>query len=119
MAKYFDVSEFVCHCCGKLPDDGIDERLQNVLDAMRERVNEPLTLNCCYRCPKHNAETPGAVPDSQHVLGTAADVNVPDDMTVDELAQVAEECGADGIGYYYNDNFVHVDTRGYAARWEG
>ena len=38
MAKYFSVEEMECKCCGQLPDDGIDERLQNVLDAMRERV---------------------------------------------------------------------------------
>jgi uncharacterized protein YcbK (DUF882 family) len=39
-------------------------------------------------------------------------------MTVDELASIAEAAGADGIGRYYGDQFVHVDTRGYAARWE-
>ena len=31
--------------------------------------------------------------------------------------QVAEECGADGIGKYYYQDFVHVDVRGYEARW--
>ena len=34
MAKYFSVEEMECKCCGQLPDDGIDERLQNVLDAI-------------------------------------------------------------------------------------
>ena len=116
MAKYFDVSEFKCKCCGGLPADGIDVRLQNVLDAMRETVGGPLVLSCCYRCPSHNVEV-GGVPNSQHVLGTAADVLVPDGMTVEELAQIAENCGADGVGRYYNSGFVHVDTRGYAARW--
>lgn len=104
-----------CRCCGSL-GDGIDVRLQNLLDELRERVGAPLTLSCCYRCPEHNAEV-GGVPNSQHVLGTAADVLVPDGWTVDELADLAEEIGFDGIGRYYDEEFVHVDTRGYAARW--
>lgn len=116
MAKYFSAEEMACKCCGSL-GDGIDVRLQNVLDTMREMAGRPLVLSCCYRCPSHNAEV-GGVPNSQHVLGTAADVLVPDGMTVDELANIAEAAGADGIGRYYNAQFVHVDTRGYAARWE-
>ena len=75
MARYFSVEEMECKCCGGLPDDGIDERLQNVLDAMRERVGGPLILSCCYRCPQHNAEV-GGVPNSQHVYGRAADVHI-------------------------------------------
>lgn len=85
MAKYFSAEEMACKCCGQLPADGIDERLQNVLDAMRESVGGPLVLSCCYRCPSHNAEV-GGVPGSQHVYGRAADVICPDGMSVDELA---------------------------------
>lgn len=116
MAKYFSTAELTCRCCGELPPNGMDERLLDVLDAMRERVGGPLLLSCAYRCPSHNAEV-GGVPNSQHVLGTAADVLCPDGVSVEELAEIAEECGADGIGRYYNSGFVHVDTRGYAARW--
>lgn len=116
MAKYFDVSEFACKCCGGLPENGIDVRLQNVLDAMRERAGQPLILSCAYRCPTHNAEV-GGVSNSQHLLGTGADVICPDNMTVDELADLAIKCGADGVGRYYNSYFVHVDTRGYKAYW--
>ena len=116
MAKYFSDEELACRCCGELPPDGMDERLLDVLDAMRETVGGPLQLSCAYRCPSHNAEV-GGVPNSQHVRGTAADVLCPDGVSVEELANIAEECGADGIGRYYNSGFVHVDTRGYAARW--
>lgn len=115
-SKYFSDSELVCHCCGQLPENGMDEKLLQVLDAIRESVGGPVSLSCAYRCPKHNAEV-GGVPDSQHVQGCAADVLVPDGMSVNELAAIAEQCGADGIGKYYDSLFVHVDTRGYAARW--
>ena len=116
MAKYFSNSEMACHCCGCLPDGGIDPRLESLLDAMREAVGGPLVLSCAYRCPAHNREV-GGVENSFHTQGTAADVQCPDGMSVEELAAIAEECGADGIGKYYNRLFVHVDVRGYAARW--
>lgn len=80
------------------------------LDQLRESVGEPLSVSCMYRCPKHNAEV-GGVPNSQHVDGTAADVLVPDDMTVDGLADKAVEVGFDGIGRYYDSGFVHCDCR--------
>jgi uncharacterized protein YcbK (DUF882 family) len=117
-SKYFTDEELVCKCCGKLPPNGIDPNLLTVLDAIRESVGSPVSLSCAYRCPAHNAEV-GGVPDSQHVQGCAADVLLPDGWNVDQLAELAEKCGADGIGRYYNNEFVHVDTRGYAARWDG
>ena len=68
-----------------------------------------MELNCAYRCPTHNAEV-GGVPNSQHVAGTAADVAVPEGMTVDELADIAAGI-FDGVGRYYDANFVHCDVR--------
>ena len=115
-SKYFSDTELSCKCCNQLPEGGIDENLLQVLDAIREQVGGPLILSCAYRCPSHNAEV-GGVSNSQHVQGCAADILVPDGMSVDALADLAEECGAEGIGRYYDSLFVHVDTRGYAARW--
>lgn len=115
-SKYFSDSELACRCCGQLPDNGMDERLLQVLDAIRETVGSPVSLSCAYRCPSHNSEV-GGVPNSFHTQGIAADVLVPDGMSVNELAKIAEQCGADGIGRYFDSLFVHVDTRGYAARW--
>ena len=113
-AKYFSRDEFACHCCGELPENGINPRLQSLLDSMRERVGGPLVISCAYRCPSHNAEV-GGVPDSQHVLGNAADVQLPAGWSVEALHALAEECGADGIGDY--EWGCHVDVRGYWARW--
>ncbi len=100
----------------ELPADGIDERLQNVLYAMRESVGGPLVL--LLSLPRPHAEV-GGVPNSQHVYGQVADVLCPDGMSVEELAKIAKDCGANGIGRYYDESFVHVDRHGYAARWEG
>ena len=104
---------FSCHCCGKLPKDGMDARLIEVLNKMDVQEEE---VNSGYRCEFHNAEV-GGVKNSFHVQGCAADIDASN-YGVDVLAGLAESCGADGIGKYYGQNFVHCDTRGYAARWE-
>lgn len=116
MAKYFKDEEFACRHCGELPENGMDQRLIDILDMLRDYLEVPLIVTSGYRCPVHNANV-GGVPNSQHVLGIGADIAVPEGFTVDYLADLAERFGADGVGRYYDDNFVHIDTRGYKARW--
>lgn len=98
-----------CHCCGGLPEGGINPILLDKLDELRERIGVPIHVSCMYRCPEHNAEV-GGVSNSQHVLGNAADIYT-DTLSVDELGDNAAEVGFDGIGRYYGDEFVHVDVR--------
>ena len=123
MSKYFQASEMACHCCGRLPEEGIDPKLYTLLDDMRETVGEPLTINCSYRCYEHNLIV-GGVENSQHTQSpcTAADVDASG-IGVDRLAEVAESLGADGVGRYYDSEFVHVDVRsgriGDNYRWVG
>ena len=125
IGTYFDDYEFSCSC-HRHEQDGqghnvldhiIDKRLVDLLDAIRERIGQPITVNSGYRC-----EEVGGVSNSQHCLGTAADITY-DGVDVDYLAQVAEECMSGlgiegGIGTYYHQDFVHVDVRGYTARWD-
>ena len=108
MSKYYDYNDTACHCgCGfNSPNDLLMEYLDKLCDLAGTRLE---LTNVC-RCEEHNAEV-GGVRGSQHTLGTAADVVVPDGMTVDELADPALEVGFDGIGRYYEDEFVHVDVR--------
>lgn len=124
-SKYFSEAETQCHCgCG---GNKVNPLLLEMLDKLREMVGGPLELSCAYRCEKHNAEIPGSVPNSQHVLGNAADVLVPDYghcNTAEQLAWYAEQVGFDGIGIYPEDEFVHVDVRDNGEspgeyRWEG
>ena len=104
---------FKCKCCGMLPENGMADKLIEVLNEMGVTREE---VNSAYRCPGHNAEV-GGVPNSFHVQGCAADIDAST-FGVDGWALLAEQAGADGIGKYYNANFVHVDTRGEKARWE-
>ena len=110
-SKYFSDYETQCHCgCG---GNHINPLLLEKLDAMREEIGGPLELSCAYRCPAHNAEV-GGVRNSQHTLGNAADVIVPDYghcHTTDQLAWYAERAGFDGIDVYPDSGFVHVDVR--------
>lgn len=123
ISEHFDEDEFRCHCCGKLPSEGIDYNLVALLEDIRANAGAPINLNCAYRCDSHNAEV-GGVPGSQHNANpcTAADIDATD-IGVEKLAQIAENCGADGVGRYYGDMFVHVDVRAgrtYGSfRWEG
>jgi len=113
LTEHFNSDEFACHCgCGY---DDIDMNLVAKLEELRDNVDEPLIINSGCRCPEHNAEV-GGVSNSQHVYGKAADVALPDGYTVDEFADLAEEIGFDGIGKY--DWGIHVDVRGYTARWD-
>jgi len=119
MSKWFKDSELACNgdeCQGLCNvGEGVNSRLMEVLDAIREKLGKPIYINSGYRCPVHNKFV-GGVPNSQHVEGTAADLSY-DGIDVDYLAQIAEECGADGIGKYWSQGFVHIDVRGEYARW--
>lgn len=117
VGKFFSENEFACKCWRHNGlDHVIDKRLVDLLDAIRERVGEPVYITSGYRCPEHNAEV-GGVPNSFHTQGIACDIYC-DGVSVEELAQIAEECGAQGVGRYYSQGFVHVDVRGWQARWE-
>lgn len=105
-----------CGCDFSLPDGGMDVRLLELLDQLREIVGVPLYVSSGFRCEVHNRNV-GGVSNSQHLYGIAVDLLVPEGFTVDELADWCEYVGFDGIGRYYDEGFVHVDTRGSKARW--
>ena len=108
MSKYYSSDDFACHCgCGFCEVNPI---LEEKLDALVERLGTVPDLNCAARCEEHNLEV-GGVPTSQHTKGNAADIDCPEDISVDELAEIAAEVGFDGIGTYPSSNFVHVDVR--------
>ena len=135
MSKYFSIDELKCHgeenyaeygfntgcgCGGSLI---IDPQLETLIDTIREKLGSPLSNSCAYRCPVHN-ERVGGEPNSYHMQGKACDLIVPDGYDVDSFAQFCRdtmrELGiAGGVGRYYESMFVHVDVRGYEAKWVG
>lgn len=113
LTKNFKLSEFKCRCkredCSyTLLDLELVIKLQEIRDAIG-----PLKVTSGFRCEAHN-EAVGGSPTSQHMEGTAADL-IPSQGTIEALSDVASSIPMDGIGIY--NRFVHVDTRGYRARW--
>lgn len=113
----FKREEFACKgqsCCGGSAPVSIN--LVLALQALRDRIDQPLTITSGFRCIKHNAAVDGAK-TSQHLYGTAADIAVPKGLSPLELYRLADESGLfDGLGLY--DWGVHVDVRGTKARWD-
>ncbi|MBR2520449.1 MAG: N-acetylmuramoyl-L-alanine amidase [Selenomonadaceae bacterium] len=111
VGSHFNASEFVCHCCGQ---GSVDPRLIELLERLRTKAGKPIHVNCGYRCPSHNAEV-GGVPNSQHVLGTAADITIPE-IGFERARELVESIDFDGTGFYPPLDgggawFIHVDVR--------
>ena len=114
LSAHFSRKEFACHCgCGF---DQVKQELIAKLEKLRELCGgKPLRINSGCRCAKRNKIVGGAK-NSQHLYGTAADVAQVPGISIDEMARLAEQAGFDGIGKY--NNRIHVDVRGYKARWD-
>lgn len=107
--RYFDLSEFVCHCgCGQGAMQ-INPVLLERLDKLRAMYGHPIYVSSGYRCYLHNREV-GGVDNSQHRLGTAADIYVNGNYE-DFYNLVVDSSLFDAIGYYPGGQFVHVDVR--------
>lgn len=89
------------------------------LQVLRDYVGVPIYINSGYRSPKHNKKVGGS-PNSQHLLGKAADIVVKG-MEPKEVADTIEKLIKEGkmkqggLGRY--ETFTHYDIRGTKARW--
>lgn len=122
--KYFKIDEFTCKC-GKceMPQGMPSDELIDTLVEIREYFNKPIIINSGYRCPTHNKRIGGAV-KSRHIEGDAVDFIVKDIPTQAVFEYVLKTYNDKpfGIAISINPNdefrgFVHLDTRGYKARW--
>ncbi len=112
-APNFAVGEFACK-------DGsdtilIDTQLAYYLQKIRDHFGRPVRINSGYRTKAYN-DLVGGARESQHVIGTAADIAV-DGVAPKEVAAYADQIGINGIGTY--KTFTHVDVRPNKARWNG
>ena len=93
--------------------------LIQALEEIRERAGLPVNITSGYRPPDYNREV-GGVSNSTHIDGLAADIYC-DGLTTAQLYDICENVigPRGGVGYYPKSGFVHVDLRGYEARWSG
>lgn len=113
VSKNFKLYEFQCKDGSNLVK--VDSVLVNKLQQLRDLIGKPIIVNSAYRTPEYNKKVGGS-PNSQHVLGKAADIRV-NGLTPKQLANYCEKIEFGGIGIY--KTFVHVDTRQGKARWNG
>lgn len=127
-SEHFSAEELMCHgkeqghCdCGIETAEKVSPKLLELLEQFRYNTGgRPIEISCAYRCPVHNRHpSVGGVENSQHVLGTAADVLYPSYMSHGEFKWYAEQLPFDGIGEY--DWGLHLDVReggiGAGIRW--
>jgi uncharacterized protein YcbK (DUF882 family) len=98
----------------------------NLLDAMHQigrrlETNCRFELVCGYRSPETNAKLSrmysGVASHSLHMTGQAADIALPS-RALRELHETALALGAGGVGFYPDEDFVHIDI-GRVRRWVG
>ena len=95
-----------------------------VADLARHELGFSLTVTSAYRSPAYNSAVGStAGNNSQHVANTALDL-IPGGGRVDDLYDQLQAMRLGlafkgGLGLYRNSGFVHVDTRGTNATWEG
>lgn len=116
LSKHFRSREFDCKGKGCCRETKIDGQLVAYLQAIREHFGAPVTVTSGYRCAAHNATVANAAPNSRHVSGAAADIQVKG-IAPAQVAKYAESIGIRGIGLY--DTFVHIDTRTEKSFWYG
>lgn len=109
-SKHFKQKELACHCCGT---NKATPELLDLLEAIREKVGEPVFVTSAYRCEKHNAKC-GGKPRSQHLLGNAADIHIKSKSPKQLAAFLEKNFKIGGMGIY--GTFVHVDCRKYSGK---
>jgi len=115
IAEYFSLYEFECPCCRRVM---LSPDLLARLDHLRRVIDRPIYINSGYRCKEENHKV-GGVPGSYHLLGMAADIHVKD-FLLSDLLTIAQEIGFNGIGFYEEKDFLHLDVRpGPKHLWEG
>jgi len=87
----------------------IEVLINQVLDPIREYMNEPIYVNSGYRCPLLNKAV-GGVAGSQHVLGQAADISTrsrENNLIMERY--IEENLVFDQMIVY--KNFIHISYR--------
>ncbi len=88
---------------------------------------DAITINSGHRTP-HINEKVGGASKSRHIVGEAVDLKIGDVdqdgfRTADDKNKVLKICDLElikdqgGVGKYPGTMVIHIDTRGYRARW--
>lgn len=114
LSDHFNLEEFHCHCTYDLCTfTYIDTDLINYLEKKRKELKNKIKVISGFRCNRHNEDV-GGKKGSFHLIGKAADIIFIGKNILD-FSDLFQD--ADGLGIYHKEHFLHVDVRGYRARW--
>jgi len=105
----FKRDEFACQHCG---ENEIDDKIIDVIQAIRTEVGYPLVVSSGYRCSKHPVEAAKSKPGTgTHCRGVAADLAVSH-RQAKEVLSVALRMDVGGVGVHQKGSgrFVHIDV---------
>jgi len=125
ITEHLSKSEVRCRCdrCKNVDGLGLggelmsfSEKTAELFEKIRGMVSlfadcdTPITINSAFRCREHNAETPDASPNSNHMKGIALDLKLPDNISIGDFHWIAEKImsGNGGLGFYPWG--VHIDS---------
>lgn len=116
--RYFDTKELASKDGQRSPfgEQQVRSELLFLLNRIRTAWGRPIIVNSAYRSPEHNRAV-GGVENSYHVRGLAADIRPEHQEDLPALQDLCLELNVDG-GVELYDSFVHVDARGFKARWD-
>lgn len=116
LSKNFVSTQFDCQC--KRPS--CKTTVIEIFDCLDQLIDEAfpavLTITSAFRCYLHNKDV-GGLPTSYHLKGMAVDLRSKH-ATPQQIKVAAERVAGfrkGGIGLY--STFIHLDVRGYVARW--
>lgn len=110
---HFSRKEFACgDLCGF---DTVDSQLLEILEALRQHFNASITITSGCRCTARNRAV-GGEKHSKHLQGRAADI-VVEGIEPSEVHAYIDRTWPNELGLGRYASFVHVDSRGYRARW--
>jgi uncharacterized protein YcbK (DUF882 family) len=110
--------KLTCTCCNQ---GQLSIAAFIILETVRMHFDKPVTVLSGPRCKAYNKKVGGAA-KSEHLIIGDEDVDAVDIQVKDHTPQEVylylknlPYAGMLGLGKY--KSFVHVDVRGYAARW--
>ncbi len=112
--------DFRCKCGGRYCNGFPAEPHQKTIDllnAFGEHFGKKPVIHSGLRCAQHNANTPGASPNSKHKSGMAVDFHI-DGISPEKLRDYGETLMPDwgGLGIYPWG--IHMDDRQVKGRWD-
>lgn len=124
LTRHFMLSEFTksstanSHGIPNVPNleqvSNLQYLCREILEPLREWMNEPITISSGFRCPKLNKAV-GGVSNSQHLSGEAADIHLPSKEIGRRYAEfILENCRFDQMLFETNSqgiSWLHVSIK--------